>query len=145
MGSKVEEFIKEPDRARGIRGEFYPLNAIQGIVAIALFGFGVWLASPYYVPASGAATNAFSADVQRVGFSIIMFVAPALTTIIGFFNSIFRTPKWRARGCLWMSIGIFFITFLRIVAVGVNPPIWVFYLATGLITGTLYLYWRLRV
>ena len=121
-----------------------PLEAIQGINALALALFGLYVASPLYIPATpSAASTAFGGSLAlRITFCLVFFVIPALPTLLGFFKERFRTRVWRARACMAMFIGLGCLTLLRILAVGLLPPIWLFYLATGLTSAILYLYWK---
>jgi len=43
-----------------------------------------------------------------------------------------------------MFVGICFIATLRLVSIGVNPPVWAFYLGLGVISGVLYMYWLVK-
>lgn len=122
-----------------------PIEAIQGINAFVLALFGLYLSSPFYEPTTQSSSNAFGDNILlRTAFTLVFFVGPALPTILGWFSVKFRTPTWRARACFYMFIGICTITLLRILAVGLNPPIWLFYLATGLTSAVLYLYWQAK-
>lgn len=123
-----------------------PLEAIQGITALALALFGLYLVTPLYVPSvQSGASAAFGDDILlRIFFSFVFFVLPAVPTIISWFRSKWRTPKARGRACFYMFIGIITLTLLRVIAVGLTPPIWLFYLATGLTSAVLYLYWQVR-
>lgn len=123
----------------------HPIETIQGAVALTLSIFGVYILMPFYVSSTPSDGNeAFSGFLSKLIFCLIFFVLPALPTILGFWIDKFKTAKWRARGCFYMFIGIAFLTSLRILAAGINPPVWFFYLGLGVIAGILYLYWLVQ-
>lgn len=124
----------------------WPIESMQSIIAIALILFGLFLLSPWYVPspqfieAASVSTNVLLRD----GIFSLLFIAPALTTVLGWFSTKFRTSEWRARACFGMFVAIMFVTLLRIILIGFTPPIWLFYLGMGLISAVCYLHWKVN-
>jgi hypothetical protein len=123
-----------------------PLEVIQSVKATTLALFGLYLLSPFYIPSNPSSSqNAFNNSITfRFFFCLVFFVLPALPTFLGWFMARFRTDEWRSRGCFYMFIGVTTLTLLRIIAVGVFPPIWLFYFASGLTSAVLYLHWKMR-
>lgn len=120
-----------------------PLEVIQFLIALSILCIGFYLISPFYV--SPNQQSAFGDGmVLRASFAVIFFIVPAVSTFLGLKFHRFRSKEWRARGCFYMANGIFILTALRIISIGIVPPIWIFYLTEGLIAGVLYLYWKVK-
>lgn len=121
-----------------------PVEAIEAVIALTLFFFGLYMVSPFYVATStGALSVAFGSDILlRVVVAVPLYIAPTLITITSLFTRYFNSPAWRARANLGMFIGVIFLTLLRLLTIGLFPMIWLFTLALGLISALCYLYWR---
>jgi len=125
----------------------HPIETIQGVIALSLMFFGVYILMPFYSAGPGSVTQEASfgnSTLLRTTFCLVFLVAPTITTVLGFWIRKFQTPKWRAQGCFYMFVGICFIATLRLVSIGVNPPVWAFYLGLGVISGVLYMYWLVK-
>lgn len=123
-----------------------PIEAIEAVIALTLFFFGLYMVSPFYVTTStGALSVAFGSDILlRLIVAVPFYIIPTLITITSLFSGYFHSPTWRARANLGMFIGVIFLTLLRLLTIGFFPMIWLFTLAMGLISAVCYLHWRAR-
>ncbi len=123
-----------------------PVQAIQGVIALVSLILGIYIASPVYVASSGSAVAQAFQDIfwQQALVGLGFFILPALPILLSFFFMRFATTKWYTRSTFWMFCGFLFISFLRIITVGVFPVTWVLSIAIALVVGICHLYWKVR-
>lgn len=123
-----------------------PYEAIQGINALALSLYGLWAISPYFIPDPNAASGEgfLYTTTARIIFSIIWFILPTIPTFLGWVSPKFRTNIWRARSNFLMFLGVVTLLLIALPISGFFPPVWLFFLAVGLTSAVLYLYWKVK-
>lgn len=123
-----------------------PIEAIEAVIALTLFCFGLYLVSPFYVITATAAIAAtFGEDyLLRALTGAVLYVLPSLPTLLSLFIPHFDTPTWRTRANLGMFVGVSFLTLLRLISVGLFPLTWLFTLGLGLISAICYLHWKAK-
>jgi hypothetical protein len=119
-----------------------PAIAITVILALILLTFGIYVIIP---PAwLGLVANAAYADqLVRSVFGIFMCVPaiPILYKNIKYDLRTYVTKKAHTDRpfLFWMGVTYFYLCALRIIAVGIFPPVWIAYIALGLISMVLWL------
>ncbi len=75
-----------------------PVEAIQLIVALVIFVLAVWIACPWFFPASGSAIAvAFGENWLEQSIVGIILVIPAVPMLLSIFLRRFQTIEWYHR------------------------------------------------
>ena len=119
-----------------------PIETIEVLIATVLFLFGIYLLTPSYMEGG---PNSFGIafrdnEVAKTFVAITLYIVSSLPILLGLFFKRLRTCRWRAWATMGMFIGAMFVTLLRILIIGFNPPLWLFTLALGLIIGVCHVY-----
>ncbi len=119
-----------------------PLVAISLILSVVLILFGIYV----IIPGDWLGiivTSVYPNQLIRSGFGLLM-MAPAIPII--YWNIKYdlktyldRKHKQKRPFLFWMGVTYFYLTALRIIVIGVFPPLWLLYLALGLIAMILWM------
>lgn len=125
-----------------------PMEAIEVILALTLFGAGLYLLSPTYViQDSGMSTTAQAFadnDLAHMSYGLFGFIVPAAPILLGLFLRRFNTITWRTRSTFMMFLAFLFTALFRVIVIGPVPILWVFPLALAFVSAVCYLYVRVR-
>jgi hypothetical protein len=117
----------------------YPLETITFVIAVVLITFGILNFIPLNV--FGLSTSAYGNELGRMIFGLLFFI-PAAAILYFFKDGLFnyRLRNKRTKVFLfWAMLDFFFLSALRIIYIGVFPPIWVVYLGLGWICISLWM------
>jgi hypothetical protein len=121
----------------------FPTVAISIILALVLVLFGIYVMIPADWLGVSVTASAYPNLIIRSVFGIIT-AAPAMPILYCNVRYDMKTlvetklPKLRPY-IFWMAVTYFYLTALRILYAGFFPPIWLVYLALGLISTTIWL------
>lgn len=120
----------------------WPTVAISIVLSMVLILFGIYI----MIPAewlSVVVTSVYPSQLVRMFFGLLL-MAPGLMVMylnIKYDLRVYIKEK-RTKSTValfWMGISFLYLCALRIIVIGVFPPIWLLYLALGLITMILWM------
>ncbi len=120
----------------------FPTVAISLILALTLCLFGVYV----IIPSDWlglAVTSAYPSILVRSIFGVLMALpaVPIIYCNVRYdLKTLVKTKLKKIRPYVfWMAVTYFYLTALRILIAGLFPPIWLVYLALGLISIVIWL------
>lgn len=113
------------------------LSLIEGLLSVALIMWGAYLLSPVYdiETSSGAFSHAFQYPLSLAISAVVYLIIGALP-IVGFLWGKHRLVSYGMGG---VFMGYLYLALVRLISVGFQPIIWVFYIVLALIAAVCYL------
>lgn len=109
----------------------HPLAAIAVVLALVLMGIGIFLLAP---PTWFGVATAYPTTIARSVFGVLI-MAPATPIVWRAFRYDFGLFHLNARKnskCFfWMSVTYMYLAVIRMLAIGVFPPIWLLYIGAA--------------